>query len=280
MQVEDLIYYIAAEEIQEGSELRVWYAPFYQQKIKEELKALGYSQTLVSTAVVTRRVPVKQSLPTFSTGAPLHISHTLSRIVVGRGQVTFTHNAREGERDSQFLEQLTVTGGNFRVDKYKSSEIVKGRQNHSTNACGYSHENYIQRKKKDLNSSHDIGYVSQTEETNTTASIQLVNNRDNERELECIVTFTITAASENHDLGSYHSEHYGSNNFQSENCPNGDDTHEESLEGRDRKQSSFPSTTLKRKYYKLREPKSGIVAKVIAFFFLHQVCVLYLFRRR
>ncbi|KAG7174943.1 Zinc finger protein 26-like 10 [Homarus americanus] len=260
-QVEDLIYYIAAEEIEAGSELRVWYAPFYQQKVKEELKALGYGQSLGGAAVLTRRVPLRPPQSKVPLGGQLHISTpSLSRIEVGRGQVTFTHNAKGSEPDSLFLEQPAVTESPLVGNKYLPGEAGLGRQIQTpVTSAGYLRDDYIQHKKRvDSLGQDDFGYSAQTNHTSTSQSIVLVSNRNASREPECIVTFTITAASENYDPNSSSGEHYDNGNLQPEECLMGDSSHEDSSPDVDRKDIQFHPVTQKRKSYKIREPKTEV----------------------
>ncbi|KAK8753612.1 hypothetical protein OTU49_000649 [Cherax quadricarinatus] len=262
-QIEDLIYYVASKEIEEGSELRVWYAPFYQHKVKDELKALGYNQSLVGTSVLTRRVPFEQSQAKTPAETYLHVAPSLTRIIVGKDQITFTHSAIQGERehDNNFIKHPLVPNAHPVADKYFSSEIELEKQITTTvsSSGNYLCEKNIQQKKKDETANEgNFEFCPQVNQSSLVQSIVLVNNRDITREPECIVTFTITAASENSDSSPSHNEHYDNFSLHSEGCLLGDDLHEDSPAEVDGDCKSFKSATPKRKSYKMRVPKSEV----------------------
>ncbi|XP_069192463.1 PR domain zinc finger protein 15-like isoform X2 [Procambarus clarkii] len=256
-QVEDLIYYVVAEDIEVGSELRVWYAPFYQQKVKEELKALGNRHTLVDTTLLAPTVPLEQSGAKFPAESLLHMAPSLSRIVVGKDQITFTHSLRGGEND-KYIKCSPAPEGTFAADRYFSNDIGPGKQMQMAASSSYLWENHIHGRKKDETSSQsNYMHYSHVNQTSTTQSIVLVNNRDSASDPEFVVTFTITAAEGNSNLCSSHNESYDSSIVQSEDCLLDADPLEGSPDS-DRKYKSFQSATHKRKSFKLKEPKPDV----------------------
>lgn len=257
MQVEELIYYIAVEDIQEGSEMRVWYAAFYEQRLQEELKALGYKQTIGTSHVVTRRVPLREKCqPDVQTTSSIHVVPSLTKIVVGRGQVVFTH---QNESYSNCLEPPAVSEG-FRVtDKYFSGEHVQGIQSPQSNlSSNFVHENNIINKKRDQNlSAHYYKSLSGTNQSNTLQSIDLVSNIDSMTEPKCVVTFTITAVSENYEPNLTLCDNFESDDCQLEDCETTDEFDKTSADSR-AKGTAPSSATHKRKPFRLKEPKLGM----------------------
>lgn len=194
MQIDDLLYYIAAEDISEGSELRVWYTPFYQEKMKEELKSLGYNRSLVGSAVVVRKSAVSHHMSHLTPA--LQVSPSLSKIVVGKGQVTFTHSAGGKGYETGLQSKPVLLSGDFVVaaPSYNVPWVREGQMlKPKLGLQGESNSLTDQRRGRlDANGPKPI---LGTAEVFTKPSIELVTEKNDTHLKERIVTFTITAAS-------------------------------------------------------------------------------------
>ncbi|XP_037800156.1 PR domain zinc finger protein 15-like [Penaeus monodon] len=193
-QIDDLLYYIAAEDISEGSELRVWYTPFYQEKMKEELKSLGYNRSLVGSAVVVRKSAVSHHMSHLTPA--LQVSPSLSKIVVGKGQVTFTHSAGGKGYETGLQSKPVLLSGDFVVaaPSYNVPWVREGQMlKPKLGLQGESNSLTDQRRGRlDANGPKPI---LGTAEVFTKPSIELVTEKNDTHLKERIVTFTITAAS-------------------------------------------------------------------------------------
>ncbi|XP_042878604.1 zinc finger protein 236-like [Penaeus japonicus] len=192
-QIDDLLYYIAAEDIPAGSELRVWYTPFYQEKMKEELKSLGYNHSLVGSAVVVRKSGLNNYMPNPPTA--LQVSPSLSKIIVGKGQVTFTHNAGCKDLETGSQSKPILLAGDLVVAP--PSYVPWGKESQlSKPKLGLQGENNSladqRRDKLDINNSRPI---LGTAEVFAKPTIELVSEKGGTQMKERIVTFTVTAAS-------------------------------------------------------------------------------------
>lgn len=194
MQIDDLLYYIAAEDISEGSELRVWYTTFYQEKMKEELKSLGYNRSLVGSAVVVRKPAGSHHMPHLT--AALQVSPSLSKIVVGKGQVTFTHNAGGREYETGLQNKPVLLSGDFVVaaPSYNVPWIREGQM--SKPKMGLQGEsNSLTDQRRGRLDANGPKPILGTADVVTKPSIELVNEKNDTHLKERIVTFSITAAS-------------------------------------------------------------------------------------
>lgn len=266
-----MIYYVAAEEIQEGSELHVWYTTSYEQKLQEELKALGYVQNTGVSHISAHSAIPRLPQASVQSISPLHIAPSLSKISVGRGQVTFTHRC---ESYGSIVKAPTVSEGFLVTDKYFSADGVQGSQSHSVYSCNYIHGTSITEKRDQGLSSHSLKYIAATNQSNILQSIELVNDIDNLNEFECIVTLKLTAVpdAEGMELNSFPDEHYDEYDM-SENDKSAENMPKQSSSNNDEKE---PSAAHKKKSVRLRERKIGMYIKLffIITLFLEECVVL------
>lgn len=212
-QVEDLIYYVTAEEIQEGSEMRVWYATFYEQKLQEKFKSLGFMQNTNSSSAAMQRVLFRNQSNTQSP-CVVHVVPSLSKIVVEKSQVIFTHTT---ESFNTTLKPPAVHESLFVTDKYFPGETVQRGQSHSVPSANYVHENNIMEKKRDQGFTlHDYRHIAGTNLSSALQSIELMNTADNLNNHECVVTITISAVPENYQPNSIHKN--SDDDFEGDNC--------------------------------------------------------------
>ena len=184
-QIDDLIYYVSTENIHAGAELLVWYAPFYQPKIQKELEEVGSPHSLVGAAAVTQKV-IRSGQPTAR--KPFVVAPSLARIVVGRGEVTFTHHSlQQSETDSHLTHELTDM-----KDKC-ATNMMTVRHAAAAELSTVILQGLVPPKKIS-NGKKIIQFY--TGQVSSGPSIQLAPVREDSPGPECVVRLTITAASE------------------------------------------------------------------------------------
>ncbi|XP_045114467.1 PR domain zinc finger protein 15-like isoform X2 [Portunus trituberculatus] len=185
-QIDDLIYYVSTENIPAGSELVVWYAPFYQPRIQKELEEVGSPHSLVGTAVVTQKVIPSGQPPARK---KLVVAPSLARIVVGQGEVTFTHySVQHNESDCHLTHELTDVDGKCDTNVTQGHAAITELP--TLMLHDFPPKKYLQGKKTVQLCTNQPPQVS------SGSSIQLAAVREDSTGPECVVRLTITAASE------------------------------------------------------------------------------------
>uniref|UniRef100_A0A0P4W0T3 C2H2-type domain-containing protein n=1 Tax=Scylla olivacea TaxID=85551 RepID=A0A0P4W0T3_SCYOL len=187
-QIDDLIYYVSTENIPAESELVVWYAPFYQPKVQKELEELGSPHSLLGTAVVTQKVIPSGQPPARKN---LVVAPSLARIVVGQGEVTFTHHSvPQSDSDCHITHELTD------VDGKCATNVVTLRHTAVTELSTVMLHDFSPTKKYSQGKNTIQLCTSQPSQVSSESSIQLAPVREDATGPECVVRLTITAASE------------------------------------------------------------------------------------
>lgn len=166
----------------------MWYAPFYQPKVQKELEEVGSPHSLVGATVVTQKV-TRSGHP--SARKPLVVAPSLAKIVVGRGEVTFTHHSvQQSEVDCHLPHELTDM-----EDKCATSMVPlrhTALTEHSTVMFhGFSPTKKYSHGKKTIQL-----YTGQLPQVSSGPSIQLAPVTEDLSGPECVVRLTITAAPE------------------------------------------------------------------------------------
>ncbi|KAG0723137.1 Zinc finger protein 26 [Chionoecetes opilio] len=188
-QIDDLIYYVSTEDIPAGSELVVWYAPFYQPKVQKELEEVGSPHSLVGASVVIRRLS-HRGQP--SARKPEVAAPSLARIVVGQGKVTFTHHSvHPSDGDDQAYCEVTDI-----EDKCAANTVALRHSALPEPSSSVMLQGFVPSKKYSHGKKIIRLYVGQPPPVSSGPSIQLAPVREDFLGPECVVRLTITAASE------------------------------------------------------------------------------------
>lgn len=252
------------EDIPAGSGLLVWYAPFYQPKVQKELQEVGSPHSLVGAMVVTQKVS-RGVQP--ATKKPLVVAPSLTKIVVGQGEVTFTHHSvQQADDDSHFSRPLI-----YLEDKCSTGILPPRCTQLPESSSTLMLQGTAQTKKYSLGGKTIELYSGQSAQVNLRPSIQLATVSEDLAGPECVVRLTVTAAQESDGdqelLGEDDQELLGEDDQEllgeddqvllGEDVPEDLDLVPPSEAEGTRKAHASPTSPNKRKYRQLNEHNAG-----------------------
>ncbi|XP_066945540.1 zinc finger protein 624-like [Macrobrachium rosenbergii] len=233
-QIDDFLYYFAVEDITEKTELRVWYAPFYHEKILDELRLLKGEKSL-------KIIPINKPDTDYSATAEpeLRAPSSLTQISVGRGEITFTHNICHDDSNNEVPPATTLPPT---VASGSDSSIWDGYIQAAGVSCRYVNKDQILERQD---------YFRKPMESmpggDIRPSIEIMTEKVNPRVPEKVVTFTINAVTRGQASGRYLGEHTLAGELSMGE-----------LSDEDGDRNTFP-TVSKRKPYKLKKFKKNVV---------------------
>lgn len=180
---------MSVKDIPAGSGLLVWYAPFYQPKVQKELQEVGSPHSLVGAMVVTQKV--SRSVQS-SAKKSIVVAPSLARIVVGQGEVTFTHHSvQQTDADCQFSHQLIYLEDKCApgIMPARCTQLPESPSTLMVQRIGQTKKYPLEGKPIEL-------YGNQPAQANLSPSIHLVSVSEDSPGPECVVRLTVTAAQE------------------------------------------------------------------------------------